>query len=144
MTVAITIQLSPQAITVANKWRGAPQEIPRAIQRGMNRALLIVAGRIQVRRLTGHGPFPVIEHRLGERTGQLKLRTRSTPATITSTGTQTVVTGAIGSSVKYAAYQEYGTKTLPARAPFRTGIKENARYITDEISKEVVTTLKKP
>ena len=142
MSIAITIQLSPQAIAIAKKWQGAPQEFPQAIKRGMTRALQVVSGRIQEKRLTGHGPFPVAEHRLGERTGQLKLRTRATPATVTTAGNTSTVTGAIGSSVKYAAYQEFGTKRLPERAPFRTGIRENVKYITDEIGNEIEKTLK--
>lgn len=142
MSVAITIQLSPQAVAIANKWKGAPIEFPQAIKRGMNRSLAIVSGRIQVSRLTGRGPFPVVEHRLGERTGQLKLRTRATPATIKAAGNTVEVVGAIGSSVKYAAYHEFGTRRTPERAPFRTGIKENAKYIGDEIEKEIVKSLK--
>lgn len=143
MSVAIQIQLSPQAISVAQKWNRAPQEFPQAIKRGMNRALQITSGRIQQKRLTGKGPFPVTMHRLGERTHQLKLRTRATPAQITSvSANQTVVTGAIGSSVKYAAVHEFGGKRAPERAPFRTGIKENAKFISDEISGEVIKSLK--
>ena len=142
MSATITIQLSPSAIALADKFRAAPQQFPQAIKRGMTKALAIVSGRIQETRLTGHGPFPVVEHRLGERTGQLKLRTRSTEAQIVSEGTQSVVTGAIGSSVEYAAYQEFGTKTLPERAPFRTGIRENLTYISETIEKEIVASLK--
>jgi len=142
MSATITIQLSPSAIALADRFRAAPQQFPQAIKRAMNRSLPIVSGRIQERRLTGRGPFPVSEHRLGERTGQLKLRTRATPAQITSEGNQTVVTGAIGSSAKYADYQEFGTKRLPERAPFRTGIRENIAYITEEIEREVVKSLK--
>lgn len=142
MSVAVTIQISPEAVAIARKWQGAPQEFPRAIKRGMDRALQIVSGRIQQRRLTGRGPFPVAQHRLGERTGQLKLRTRATPAQITSEGNQAVVTGAIGSSVKYAAVHEFGGKHAPERAPFRTGIKENARYIASEIDREIMRSLK--
>ncbi len=138
MSATITIQLSPSAIALADKFRNAPQEFPQAIKRGMTRALSVVSGRIQETRLTGHGPFPVLEHRLGERTGQLKLRTQSTPATVTSEGNQAVVEGAIGSSVFYAAFNEFGTRKTPERAPFRTGIRGNAQYIADEIGKEVV------
>ena len=141
MSATIKIQLSPAAIALADRFRD-PTRFPQAIKRGMNRSLQIVAGRIQEKRLTGHGPFPVSEHRLGERTGQLRLRTRSTDATVVSEGNQTVVSGAIGSSVKYAAYQEFGTRTLPERAPFRTGINENAKYISAEIEKEIVKSLK--
>jgi len=142
MSVAITIQLSPQAIALSDKFKRAPQEFPQAIKRGMTRALAVVSGRIQERRLTGRGPFPVLEHRLGERTGQLKLRTHATPATVKSEGNQVVVEGAIGSSVFYAAFNEFGTKKAPERAPFRTGISENAKYISEEIEREVVKSLK--
>ncbi len=142
MSVAITIQLSPNAIALSEKFNRAPQEFPQAIKRGMTRALQIVSGRIQERRLTGHGPFPVTEHRLGERTGQLKLRTQSTPATVKSEGEQTVVEGAIGSSVFYAAFNEFGTRKTPERAPFRTGIRENMDYISSQIEAELVKSLK--
>jgi hypothetical protein len=142
MSATITIQLSPSAIALTDKFRSMPQELPQAIKRGMTRGLLIVAGRIQERRLTGRGPFPVTEHRLGERTGQLKLRTHSTEATIQSTGEQATVSGAIGSSVKYAAYQEFGTRKTPERAPFRTGIAENVKFIGQEIESEIMKSLK--
>ena len=142
MSATITIQLSPSAIALADKFRAAPQQFPQAIKHGMTKALAIVSGRIQEKRLTGHGPFPVVEHRLGERTGQLKLRTESIPAVVTSEGTVSTITGAIGSSVKYAPYQEFGTKRLPERAPFRTGIRENLRYISETIEKEIVSSLK--
>lgn len=142
MSATITIQLSPSAIALADRFKAAPQQFPQAIKRGMNRSLAIVSGRIQERRLTGRGPFPVSEYRLGERTGQLKLRTRATPAQITSEGNQTVVTGAIGSSAFYAAIHEFGGKHAPERAPFRTGIRENIAYITEEIEREVIKSLK--
>ncbi len=142
MSVAITIQLSPQAIALGEKFKRQPQEFPQAVKRGMDRALAITSGRIQVQRLTGKGPFPVSEHRLGERTGQLKLRTRATPAQVTTEGDNAVVTGAIGSSVLYAEFQEFGTRKTPERAPFRTGIQENVRYISEEIEHEVMKSLK--
>ena len=142
MSVAITIQLSPQAIALSEKFKRAPQEFPQAIARGMTRALQNVSGRIQQTRLTGPHPFPPSEHRLGERSGQLKLRTQSTPATVKSEGNQVVVEGAIGSSVFYAAFNEFGTRKTPERAPFRTGIRENVQYIATEIQKEIEKSFK--
>ena len=142
MSATITIQLSPQAIALSDKFKRQPQEFPRAVKHGMDKALAIVAGRIQEGRLTGVGPFAVALHRLGERSGQLKLRTHATPAQIVNEGNQAVVTGAIGSPVFYAAIHEFGGKKAPERAPFRTGIRENIRYITETIEKEVMTSLK--
>ena len=170
MSAIITIQLSPSAIALADRFRQSPQEFPQAIKRGMNRALPIVAGWIQEKRLTGHGPFPVSEHRLGERTGQLKLRTGTTPAVVISEGNISTVTGKIGGQdgvplPKYAAIHEFGGTIypkqatverqiltgrkrirkairIPERAPFRTGIRENMDYISGEIEKEIVKSLK--
>jgi phage gpG-like protein len=183
MSATITIQLSPSAIALSDKFRNAPREFPQAIKRGMTRALQIVAGRIQEKRLTGHGPFPVAEHRLGERSGQLKLRTRATEATVVSEGDIATVSGTVGSSVVYAAVHEFGFEgdvtvkaherrlfrrtstrgkplkkpklkgstqvrsftrhmSIPERAPFRTGIRENVPYISGEIEKEMLTSLK--
>jgi hypothetical protein len=141
MNAVILVQPSASAVALANKWKGAPEEVPQAIKRGMDRALTVTAGTIQLTHLTGKGPFPVTEHRLGERTGQLKLRTRSTAAQITSMGNTVIIEGAIGSSVSYAAYNEFGTRKTPERAPFRTGIKENIGYISDTITKEIMTSL---
>lgn len=142
MSVAIQVQLSPQAIALTQKYKNASTEVPRAIQKGMNRSLAIVSGRIQEKRLTGKGPFPVEMHKLGERTGQLKLRTRSVPAQINSTTEIATVEGAIGSSVFYAAFNEFGTRKTPERAPFRTGIRENIKFISDEIGIEIEKSLK--
>ena len=142
MSVAITIQLSPQAIALADRFRRAPQQFPQTIKRGMDKALQIVAGRIQQKRLTGRGPFSVSSHRLGERSGQLKLRTHATPARITASGSQTTVVGAIGSPVFYTAIHEFGGKRMPERAPFRTGIRENASFIGETIEREITESLK--
>jgi len=142
LSATITIQLSPSAIALADKFRAMPQQFPQSVKRGMDKALQIVAGRIQEQRLTGRGPFPATLHRLGERTGQLKLRTRATEAVVSTTGDQTTVTGAIGSPVFYASFQEFGTKNLPERAPFRTGISENTQYISETIEAEVMASLK--
>jgi len=142
MSVAITIQFSPGSIVLTEKFQRMPEEFPRAIKRGMDKALAIAAGRIQEQRLTGKGPFPPSEHRLGERTGQLKLRTRSTAAVISSAGGVATVTGAIGSPVIYAPVHEFGSpkRNIPERAPFRTGIQDNLTYIESEIQKELVAT----
>ncbi len=147
MSAAITIQLSPNAIALSEKFKRAPQEFPQAIRRGMTRALEITAGRIKETRLIGRGPFPATEHRLGQRTGQLELRTQSKPPEITSEGEHAVITGAIGTSARnkgfsYPLLHEFGGKFAPERAPFRTGIRENLAYISGEIEKEIMTSLK--
>lgn len=142
MSATITIQISPGALALSEKFKNAPETFPQAIKRGMEKALAITAGRIQEQRLTGKGPFPPDLHKLGERTGQLKLRTRFTEARITTNGNESEVTGAIGSPVIYAWVHEFGSekRNIPERAPFRTGIKDNADYIAGTIQKEIETS----
>src|SRR5262245_26179903 len=124
MSVAILVELPPESRQFIQKLAESPEGFSLAIRRGLDRALMVVSGRIQSKRLTGRGPFPVEQHRLGERTGQLKLRTRSTPSTVVRRGSEIEVTGAIGSSVFYAAFHEFGTRKTPKRAPFTTEINE--------------------
>jgi hypothetical protein len=146
------------------KFRGAPAEIPQAIKRGMDKALEIVTGRIQEKRLSGVGPFPVEEHRLGQVTQQLWRSTRATPSQVTSTGQAIEVTGKIGASVIYAAVHEFGflgevtvkeytrkgrsvksfqrRMNIRERAPFRTGINENLDYIGEQIETSMAAALK--
>ncbi len=147
MSATITIQLSPQAIALSEKFKRAPQEFPQAIKRGMTRALEITAGRIKETRLIGRGPFPATDHRLGQRTGQLELRTQSRSVVITTEGDHTVISGAIGTSARnkgfsYPLLHEFGGKFAPKRAPFRTGIRENMDYIASQIEAEIVKSLK--
>ena len=157
--VTITITLPPASQAFIQRFADMPQELPRAIKRGMDRALQVVAGRIVAERLSGKGPFPPALHQLGEKTGRLRRSVRAEPAVISGND----VTGAIGSNVVYASAHEFGfhgivnvknprgdaLKTftrqmnIPERAPFRTGINENTDYIATEILIEIEETLKK-
>jgi hypothetical protein len=49
-----------------------------ALKRGIDKALPEVASKIQADRLTGQGPFPIEEHMLGVRSGQLRQSVRFT------------------------------------------------------------------
>jgi len=155
-SVTIEIELPPESQALIKRFDSMPEELPKAIKRGMDRALQIVAGRIVAKRLTGTGPFPPAEHRLGQRTGFLSRETRATLAVIRGNE----VTGAIGTPVIYGRVHEFGFQgavrgrskkgkpftrqmRIPERAPFRTGINENADYIAGEIASEIEDTLKK-
>jgi phage gpG-like protein len=137
--VTITITLPPESQAFIQRFHDMAQELPRAIKRGMDRALPVVAGRIVERRLSGKGPYPPALHQLGEKTGRLRRSVRAESAVIRGND----VTGAIGSNVIYAPVHEFGNAKMPERAPFRTGIKENANYIGEEILAEIEETLKK-
>ncbi len=78
----------------------------RAVARGMQRGTLLIAGRIQKDRLSGKGPFPVAQQKLGVVTGRLSQSVRGTQPQ--SSGD--AVTTSIGTNVKYAAAHEFGFK----------------------------------
>jgi hypothetical protein len=150
--VTIKIKLPPESVALIKKFQDMPAELPRAIKRGMDTALSIVRGRIQQNRLSGKGPYPPSEHRLGIVTQQLQRSLREEPAVIAG-GT---VTGAIGTPVVYGAVHEFGFSgtvrgrggasrkmEMPERAPVRTGINENADFIAGEISKAIADNFKK-
>lgn len=104
MGAPILIELSPEAKATMASFEQAPYKIPFAIARGMDKSLPIVAGNIQANRLTGIGPFPIEEHKLGEVTTHLRASVRWTEAKIEGE----TVTGSIGSNVRYAAVHEFG------------------------------------
>jgi len=159
---AVTIELviPPESQALIKKYEGAPEEAPRAIARGMTRALEQVRKRLVTTRLFGQGPFPPEEHRLGQRTGQLAASVRVEPAVVTGNE----VVGGIGSPVIYAKVHEFGVVitpkkakflvfnigekkvfakkvVIPERAPFRTGVAENLDYIAEEIGAEIKASL---
>jgi hypothetical protein len=153
---AVEIRIPPETQSKIAKLAALPDEIPKAIKRGMDYSLSIVRGRIQNQRLGGKGPYPPAEHRLGIVTQQLQRSLREEPAVITGGNT---VTGSIGSPVFYGALHEYGwtgtvvrgqgkpyVMKIPERAPVRTGVTENADFIqssiVDEIDKSLADTAK--
>jgi hypothetical protein len=146
--VTIKIELPPESQALIKRFQDMPAEFPRTVKRGMDRALQVVRGRIQASRLSGKGPYPPAEHRLGIKSQQLQRSLRAEPAVIAGN----TVTGAIGSPIFYGKIHEFGvrytTRTgkaaeMPERAPVRTGINENAEFIAGEISKEIASTFKK-
>src|SRR5215470_11112004 len=137
MSVQVQVQIPAETQAKIAKFNELPTEIPKAIKRGMDYALSVVRGRIQSQRLSGRGPYPPEQHRLGIVTQQLQRSLREEPAVITGN----TVTGSIGSPVFYGALHEYGWSgtvrrgqgkpyrmTIPERAPVRTGVTENSDF----------------
>lgn len=166
--VTITAELPPETVQVIKNLQELPDEIPKSIKRGMDRALSVVRGRIQTTRLSGLGPFPPDQHRLGEVSGTLRGSLVEVPAEITG-GDPAVITGGIQvpESVIYGRVHEFGMSiypkngpflvfrippltgkvyfakkvTIPARATITTGVTENLPFIQEEISQEIVKSL---
>lgn len=104
MSDPITFELSPAARALLEQIKDMPFAMRRAIVRGMDRAGLLTVSHIQEQRLTGQGPFPVEEHRLGVVTSRLRTSLRWSSAAANGD----TVTGGIGSNVIYAAIHEFG------------------------------------
>ena len=104
MSAQTTIQLTPEAEKILRDLREMPQWMVEAVAQGMDKANAMTVSHIQQARLTGIGPFPVAEHRLGVRSGRLHEALWASKATVIGTN----VESAIGDNVKYAAIHEFG------------------------------------
>lgn len=100
----VKITLSPEAIATAKKLEAMPGALPAAVASGVDKGNQFAIARIQRERLTGRGPFPPEEHRLGVRTNRLRGSLNATPAIIAGQ----VISASIGTNVKYAAIHEFG------------------------------------
>ena len=158
---AIQIQLDP---SVAGKLRGmvrVPEHILLEMKKEIDLQNELTVGHIQATRMSGRGPFPVEEGRLGVRTGRLRQSLRPSKATIA--GGKTIVS-AIGTNVIYMGPHEFGFTGLvnvraharrgkkgvhqvkaharqanvPSRAPIRQGIEDRAPAYGRAISEAFV------
>jgi hypothetical protein len=155
----IQVQIPPESRETIRKLSLLPDEFFPAIKRGMDRAIGVVRGDIQRERLSGVGPFPPGEHRLGERTGGMRDALINQPAVIQADA----VTGSILWQHKYGIVHEegrtiYGRPALrfqidgkwiiaskvriPARSPIRFGVTEKVDYIAGEIGSEIDKSFK--
>ena len=188
MSVAISIQLSPAAQKITANLQKLPAQAALVIAGAMDEANQFALANIVEKHLTGKGPFPVEENRLGERSHMLRNSARTAPAVVDGDK----VISAIGSNVKYAGLHEFGGRitiparkvkvrlrtnadgslmrqlgqlaifakkshkrakeietqteaydvTMPARAPFRTGITEMAPRYSKSISAAIIAAIK--
>ena len=111
----ITIELTPRAVLILQNFDRLPVTMLQAIVRGMDEANQVVWSRIQKARLTGAGPFPVEENRLGQRTSEYTRRFIPIAPVIHGA----TVTAALSAGVRYAAVHEFGfdgTVDVPAHS----------------------------
>lgn len=123
MSDPIKIELTQQAQKVIDSFKEFPSWGMNAVCVGMDRANQLALTNIQKAHLTGRGPFPPEEHRLGVVTNRLRGAAWASPAVATGT----MVTSAIDDNVKYAAIHEFGGTV---HHPARTG---TARLRTDKL-----------
>ncbi len=168
MPSTITIKLTPPDLV--QRLQNAPQLILPAIARELDAQNQLTIGHINLKRMTGKGPFPPSEHRLGNVTSKLK-KSLWSPKSVIRGGN---VESAIGSNVKYMGIHEFGGEikphlikarfgkslrfqiggkvvfrrsvkhpgaTYPARAPIYHGIQDRADAIGLAISNAIIKTL---
>lgn len=110
-----TVQVSPDLSAALRGLK--PAALRERIVAGLTRGVALIKGRIEAKRLTGKGPFPVAQHRLGVVTGRLRQSLRQGPTTITGD----VIATSLGSNVEYAAAHEFG---------FNGSVKVKAQEVT--------------
>lgn len=163
----LRIRIQPASQRVIDDVGTLGRRILEAIARGFNRANEQTVRHIQNKRLSGKGPFPVPQHRLGVVTGRLRASLRLERARVAGNN---VVGGAITTDVPYAAVHEFGYSSsvsvggytrriagrlsrvgahtrlragasrrvnFPARAPIGTGIDERQDATARIIEQEV-------
>lgn len=102
--MSLTIKLTSNAREAMKKLEDFPNRLSQAVVAEMNRLNQEVIGEITAKRLTGKGPFPVDEHRLGVVTARLRKSLNASNAQ----ATQNRVESRIGSNVVYAGVHEFG------------------------------------
>jgi len=103
VSIAITISKSAQDVIARI---GDRRGLLAAVAKEIDRQNQFTIGHISSVRMRGNNgkPFPVSEHKLGIRSGQLVKSIWSTPARVTEGG----VESSIGSNLKYAGVHEFG------------------------------------
>lgn len=97
------IQITPEAQEILKDLK-QPAWIAEAIAKAMAVQNQLTLAQISRQHLTGQGPFPVDEHKLGVRTGRLRGAASANAPEIRDQRVET----SIGDSVEYAAIHEFG------------------------------------
>lgn len=98
------IKLETNAAQIVKQLETMPKRMQGLIKKAMDQQNQEAVGWIQARRLTGKGPFPVSDRRLGVVTNRLRKSLRATKARVVGNR----IESDIGTNVKYAATHEFG------------------------------------
>lgn len=113
MSEAHEIKFTEEAQAVLQEMQTMPARMLQEIATALDQENQYTVSHIQAQRMTGVGPFPVEQHKLGVRTNRLRSSVRASSAEIDG---QRVVSG-IGSNVLYARVHELGARIHhPARS----------------------------
>lgn len=127
MSNTIQIEFTQGSQDTLRRFTVMPSQIVGAMTRGMDKGAMLTIGDIQARRLTGLGPFPEAEGRLGVKSGRLRQSLRATPTVPDGSGLSLT----IGTNVKYAGLHEFGAEFTKTSKPgkVRLAVDKHGRLI---------------
>jgi len=142
--VMFDVELSSESESMIDRLRQfAPYKIPLALKRAMDSAIPEAIDDIRSNRLSGKGPFPPDEHRLGEVTGLLKSSVEPIPSTMDVSDDSCTIGGGIQViGVIYAPVHEFGytgTQSVSSHSRSRTKVRTTSR--SGRILKRPVKTI---
>jgi len=161
--LSVKVVFPPATLGKIDNLKRFPGQLVGAVRRGMDSGLGKLVWQIKNRRLSGFGPFPVDEHRLGIRSAALWASVEAKPSAVVGNKVIGSITAdAENEGFPYGIAHEYGatvtatnapflvfrigdrlirTKSvvIPARAPFTTEIQspETAAMMSNEIADEI-------
>ncbi len=123
MSVQIKIELTPAAQKIVANLQTLPAQIMAAVAGAMDKANQLAIAKIQRDHLTGRGPYPPEQHKLGIVTNRLRGSVNASAAEVQ--GQQVV--SAIGSNVVYAKIHEFGGRIKIQARNAKVRLKTDAR-----------------
>lgn len=113
----LVITLDPAASALLARAPRWPEALREQVRQTLDLENEITVGHIQAERMSGTGPFPVEQGRLGVVTNRARRSLRPARAVVTASG----IDSAIGSNVRYLGAHEFGfAGTVTVRAHTRT------------------------
>lgn len=106
---AVQIQIGPNLADLIDRYSGSEftGRISDGIRYGLDLANQVVVGRVKVRRLTGKGPFPVSQNKLGHRKRDLIKKFDTNRAEIRDRD-RMIVGSSMGTNLEYFGAHEFG------------------------------------
>jgi hypothetical protein len=126
------VELTPESLEAVKRLKDLPYKIPLAMKRGVDAAMPQVIADIKSNRLSGKGPFPPSQHRLGEVTGALKGAVVPLPSRTEVTETTATVTGGLTvPGIIYAPVHEFGFVGSESVRPFVRRLTVQRQVLTE-------------
>jgi phage gpG-like protein len=123
VSAVLKIELTPQAKNLIASLPALPQKMAARIAQVMDQQNQLTVGHIQRAHLTGRGPFPPEEHRLGVVTNRLRGSVNANAAKVNGD----LVDSSIGSNVKYARIHEFGGRIHHDSREMKVRLRTDAR-----------------